>query len=149
MKFLAPIAAVAAFSAAAAQAAIISVTGPLSDAGGASAIIAAPIDVGDDAAINNAQQGFNELQDVLLGSDLTVQGGVISSGTRVDSHMIFLNSQGTTAIGHYGVTWTFDGAILGVMVDRNGTQEAASNSILGAPGTLYPGSFSARGLESQ
>ena len=112
-------------------------------------IIAAPSSVFDDSpgAENFHQQAFNEQQDVLLLADLTVNGASISAGTMVDSHMIFLN----TPVGAGGAsdtqTWTFEALILGVMSDSGGTLEAASNSILGATGTAYPGAFSARGLE--
>jgi len=111
-------------------------------------IIAAPPSVIDDfpGAENTHQQAFDEQQGVVLGAPLAVDGGAIAPGTRVDSHMIFLNSRGTTRITDLQ-TWTFDGVILGVMSDTPGALEAASNAILGAPGTVYPGSFANRGLE--
>ena len=137
-----------------ASAAVISVSGPLSSAGGAATIIAAPTSVADDlpGAENTAMQAFNEVQGFTLLSNLAVDGGSIAAGTKVDSHMIFLNSNGSTRISHGlgqagGVQWTFSGTILGVMSNSNGSLEAASNSFLGAPGTAYPGSFGARGLE--
>ena len=137
-----------------ASAAIVSVSGPLSSAGALASIIAAPTSVVDDApgAENTGMQGFSEVQGFTLLSDLAVDGGSIAAGTIVDSHMIFLNSSGTTFIRHGigqggPVQWTFDGTILGVMSDQRGTLEAASNSILGALGTAYPGGFGARGLE--
>lgn len=113
-------------------------------------IIAAPASVIDDppGATNTNQQAFNERQSVLLASDLAVDGGTISAGTRVNSHMIFLNTRGTGRTRDLNVTWGFDGAILGVMSDSGGNLEAASNAILGAPGTFYPGSFATRGFES-
>jgi hypothetical protein len=112
-------------------------------------IIDAPEYAIDDApgAENDHQQAFNEKQGVELLEDLNVDGGIIAAGTRVDSHMIFLNTPGSTAVQDYGVEWTFDGEILGVMSDRSGQLEAASNDILGADGTVYPGSFNARGME--
>lgn len=112
-------------------------------------IIAAPASVIDDApgAENSAQQAFNEMQGVLLLSDLLVDAGLIPKGTTVNSHMIFYNTPGTATTTDAGVTWTFDGTVLGVMSDSSGTLEASSNSILGALGTTYPGSFAARGLE--
>ena len=84
----------------------------------ASRIIAPPADVTDDppGATNTMQQGFDEMQNVLLGADLTVDGGVIAAGTRVNSHMIFLNTEGFAAVRET-VRWTFDGTILGVMSD--------------------------------
>ena len=136
------------------SAAIISVSGQLSSAGTAAAIIAAPLSVIDDApgAENTGMQGFNERQGVTLAGALAVDGGSIAAGTIVDSHMIFLNGAGSGLLTHGfgqdgGVQWTFSGTILGVMSDSNGTLEAASNSVLGALGTTYPGSFGARGLE--
>ena len=80
--------------------------------------------------------------------DLAVDGGVIGMGTTVDSHMIFLNTPvGAGGATDLGVEWLFDGDILGVMSDSGGTLEAASNSFLGAVGTVYPGAFAARGME--
>lgn len=113
-------------------------------------IIAAPASVIDDApgATNFHQQAFNERQGVLLTSDLMVDGGVISAGTVVSSHMIFLNTPvGAGGALDFGVNWIFDGAILGVMSDSMGMLEAASSALLGALGTAYPSSFPARGLE--
>ena len=113
-------------------------------------IIAAPAYVIDDApgATNFHQQGFDEAQDVLLMMDLAVDGGLIGSGTVVDSHMIFLNTPvGAGGASDSGVQWLFDGIILGVMSDSGGTLEAASSSILGAPGTVYPSAFNNRGME--
>lgn len=116
-------------------------------------IIAAPSDVTDDAAYNVHQQGFNEIQNFTLLSDLAVDGGTIAARTMVNSHMIFLNTQAQTrADGSYAEdtqTWVFDGSILGVMSDSRGDLEVASSEILGAAGTLYPNvGFRARGLEN-
>jgi len=117
-------------------------------------IIVAPPSVVDDApgATNTHQQGFNERQHVLLPYAIAVDpaspaGSSIAAGTWVDSHMIFLNTPGT-AYATDTETWTFDGLILGVMSDGRGTLEAATSGLLGAPGTVYPGPFSARGFES-
>ena len=140
-----------------AQASVISVSGGLAslggvpNAGGAASIIAAPADINDDAAANTAQQGFNEVQNHLLTSNLAVDGGMIASGTMVNSHMIFLNTgpgnDGTLG-EHFNVTWGFDGIILGVMSNSNGSLEVNSSSVLGAAGTSYPGAaFNARGME--
>lgn len=87
---------------------------------------------------------------MLLGSSIAVAGGSIAAGQVVDSHMIFLNSgpgNSSTRITHNEVDWTFSGAILGVMVNTSGSQEAATSSLLGAAGTSYPGAFPNRGLE--
>ena len=132
---------------ASANAALISVSGAASSLGGNAEIISAPLNMGDDNATNQAQQGFNEIQNYLLTSDLQVDDGVISAGTTIDSHMIFLNTSVNTAASHIGVDWTFSGTILGVMSDYNGLLEAGSSSFLGASGTTYPGGFSMRGLE--
>lgn len=149
------IAALAAIALAApASAAIVSVSGPLSNKGEAAAIIAAPIDVGNDDAGALGMLGFDEQQGVTLGAALAVDGGFIAAGTVVDSHMIFLNKPAgvsgaiTHGVGGAGpVEWVFSGAILGVMSDGPGTLEAASNSVLGAVGTIYPVAFTARGME--
>ncbi len=111
-------------------------------------IIAAPSSIIDDfpGAENSHQQAFDEQQGVLLTDTLLVDGGSIAAGTTVDSHMIFLNTRGT-ALTQDTQTWTFNSQILGVMSDGNGSLEAASNAILGAAGTVYPGTFNARGLE--
>lgn len=111
-------------------------------------IITAPADVTDDAATNNLQQGFNEIQNFTLLSDLAVDGGFIAAGTLVNSHMIFLNTE-TNAYAEDTQTWVFDGSILGVMSDRHGDLEASSSDDLGALGTVYPTlGFGARGLEN-
>jgi PEP-CTERM motif len=112
-------------------------------------IIAAPTSVIDDApgAINTSQQAFDERQNVLLAADLAVDGGLISAGARVNSQMIFFNTADNAYAFDTGVEWTFDGMILGVMSDKLGEFEAASNAFLGALGTTYPGSFNARGME--
>ncbi|WP_414548930.1 hypothetical protein [Anabaena sp. CCY 0017] len=62
--------------------------------------------------------------------------------------MIFLNIPNGTRVTERTSQWTFDGDILGIMSDSRGRLEAASNSILGATGTTYPGSFNARGFEN-
>ena len=149
MKLLFPLAAAALFCAAtAANAAIIDVVGGNSSLGTAAAKIAAPADVRDDAATNTGQQGFDEKQNVLLGADLAVDGDTIAAGTRVDSHMIFLNTEGDTLAEHFRVLWTFSGTILGVMSNVNGSLEANSSAILGAMGTTYSGILANRGLEN-
>ncbi len=113
-------------------------------------IIAAPSFAIDDApgAENDHMQAFDEAQGVVLTRDIAVDGGgVLASGTTVDSHMIFLNTPGSTAARDIQ-TWIFDSFIIGVMSDRYGTLETASADLLGAPDTVYPGSFNARGMEN-
>lgn len=136
----------------AAQATLLSVSGPNSSDGIAASIISAPLDVRDDAAYNQAQQGFNEIQGYTLLSDLSVDGGNIAAGTLVDSHMIFLNSGPGNDPHHvwqFNVDWMFDGEILGVMSNYNGSLEINSSDFLGAVGTIYPDmTFGARGIET-
>jgi len=142
---------------AAAQATLIGVAGPVSNLGGAASIIAAPSDALDDLVTNSGMQGFDEAQGVVTTVNHAVDGGgFIAAGTAVNSHMIFLNSAGGTALSHFNVVWTFDSMILGIMSDGSGLLEAASTFELGAAGTNYtvtgPGTgpaapFPARGLE--
>ncbi len=130
-----------------ANAALVSVGDSLSSAGVAGAIIGAPDQVLDSMKTNLGQEGFNELQNYVTLAAISTDAGSIASGTRVDSHMIFLNSPGGN-ITHTGVLWTFSGAILGIMSDKPGALEVASTPQLGNPGTTYPGAtFNARGLE--
>lgn len=134
-----------------AHAALVSAIGPLSSLGAAPVIIPSPPAVLDATVINRGQQGFDEKQGVVLSADYTTDTGMISKGTIVDSHMIFMNRDGTSLLTHgnerEGVVWTFDSRIIGVMSDTGGFLEAASTPELGAPGTAYPGAFSNRGLE--
>ena len=115
-------------------------------------IITAPAQAIDDnpGAENDHQQAFNERQNVVLPAAVSIDGGgSIAAGTLVDSHMIFLNTPvGTAQTSDFNVVWTFDFPIIGVMSDPGGNLEAASNSVLGAVGTIYPGAFAARGLEN-
>lgn len=122
---------------------------PVSSLGDAAAIIAAPAFALNSVAFNTAQQGFNEAQNVLLLSDLSVDGGIILAGTRVNSHMIFLNKEdNTSSFSHFGVKWLFNNQILGVMSATDGSLEFASTAVLGASGTTYPSPpFALRGLE--
>ncbi len=137
-----------------ASASLIGVTGPLSSFGLAPAIIAAPTNLLNDNVMNGAMQGFDEAQDIVTTVDHAVDGGFIPAGTTVNSHMIFLNSDGWTDLFHSDVEWTFDGRILGVMSDGPGVMESASSFELGNPTTNYTLGFEehvapypARGLE--
>ncbi|MBL4905936.1 MAG: hypothetical protein JKX94_00665 [Sneathiella sp.] len=137
------------FTVPSAHSALIGVGGPLSNIGTPAAIIGAPALINNITVTNTGQQGFDEMQNVLLGAALAVDAGNIASGMTVDSHMIFFNrTPGSGAASHFNVQWTFSGTILGVMSDSNGNLEAASNGILGAAGTIYPGAFINRGLET-
>lgn len=134
------------------QAVIMSVSNGLSTESTAAAIIAAPGSVTNATVTNTGQQGFNEKQGVFLGSALSVDGGSIAAGARVDSHMIFLNNpyRNKYRIDHFNVEWTFSGTILGVMSDKGGNLEAASTSLLGLDTTTYPAAgFRARGMEGK
>ena len=129
-----------------ASAAIVNVSGPLSSSGTSASIVAAPADVLDDVVTNSGMQGFNEAQDVLTTVNHSIDGGgFIADGMVVDSHMIFLNSAGTGYLSHFGVEWTFDGIIIGIMSDSGGLFEAASTFELGAPGTNYTTTFAGSG----
>lgn len=139
-----------------AYSAIISVSGPLSSLGGTAEIISPPKSVNDDAeflnSYNTAQQGFNEKQQINLIRDILVDGGSISQGTLVSSHMIFLNTgpgHDTTFSSHQDVLWTFDDIILGVMSNFNASYEVDSTDLLGSDLTTYPlNNSSGRGLDS-
>ncbi len=133
-----------------ASASLVSVSDPnLSNMGYHAEIISAPANVLDDGTTNKAQQGFNEKQNVLLNTDIAVDGGTIAAGTRVSSHMIFLNSKGNALLSQVGVIWEFSTNILGVMIDSWGTQEVATSALLGANGTRYPANpFKYRGFDA-
>ena len=121
-------------------------------------IIAAPAHLLDDTVMNQGMQGFNEAQGVITSIDYLCDESVIAAGTQVDSHMIFLNSEGPNRLTHTNVVWTFSGPVLGVMSDLFGNLEAASTPELGALSTNYtitfPGSgpaaaFRHRGFEGK
>jgi len=130
-----------------ASSAIVSVLGLDSSLGTAAAIIAAPMNVLDTTVFNTGMQGFDEQQNVVLISDLAVDGGFILAGTRVNSQMIFMNREGPITDTSLPALTHNENMILGVMSDVDGTLEALSNAFLGASGTNYPGSFANRGLE--
>jgi hypothetical protein len=134
-----------------ASAALVLVTGPDSSSGIAPKIIAAPLDTRNNATPFSGQVGFDEKQGVMLLSSLTIDGGTIAAGVRVNSHMIYLErlrGQGAPAVvSHRAVEWTFDGPVLGVMSSQGGGREAASRSVLGLDGTAYA-QFSNRGMEA-
>src|SRR3954469_3032077 len=117
------------------RASILSVS-PVYPAANSGEIILNPKKVLNGNVTNDHQQGFNEQQNVLLASPLAVDSGSIAAGTKVDSHMIFLNQVNVEGqdpkLVDTGVVWTFSGPILGVMSDNNGLLEAASSFLLGA-----------------
>lgn len=133
-----------------ASATLVSVTGGLSSMNsGPEILYPAPSDVNDDAATNTHMQGFDERQNFILDMDYAINGGTLFAGTRVSSHMIFLNSDGDNLLTHSNVLWTFSSDILGVMSNTSGSYEVASSDFFGAADTLYPVvAFTARGLEN-
>lgn len=134
--------AVYALSATASSAAIIGFTGDVTQ-------IAAPASVNDTAPGDNTNMlTFNELQGFTLLQDLVTDGGVISAGTTIDSHMVLLNRNDSLASLLVATgTVSFSGGILGTISDINGTLLEASN-YLGAPGTTYQGAILNQGIES-
>ena len=102
-------------------------------------IIAAPPQALDSAVASATHMlGFDERQNVLLTQDLKVDEGVITKGTRVNSHMILYNLPDEEFGSFAANEWIFAGEVIAVMSDTDGTLEAASNKLLGAPGTIYP-----------
>lgn len=120
-------------------ASIVGVTGGLSSLGAPAVILTTPPShLLDDVGTNHAMQGFDEAQGVKTTLAYSVDGGgVIPIGSVVNSHMIFLNSDGRVRVTHQDVTWTFDGEILGVMSDSAGFLEAFSSGELGNSETNY------------
>jgi len=111
-------------------------------------VIAAPAMVGEDDPINTSIQAFNEGTGVFLAAALGVDGGSIAAGTLVDSHMVFLNSDGQTRI-EASATFTFDQVILGIMSSQNGANLFLSDNIVNGGTTYLPGGYgNNRGLES-
>ena len=112
--------------------------------------IIAAVSVQEDSPTNTAQQGFDELQGVVLSRTINVDGGTIAKGTKVDSHLIFLNTQGGTRADDRK-RWVFSGDIIGVMSNESGSLMNDSNDLLAAfndyftTGSSLP--FNAAGLE--
>ncbi|SET56687.1 PEP-CTERM protein-sorting domain-containing protein [Nitrosomonas marina] len=130
------------------HASIISVTetGGPSSMGTNATVIGAPANALDDIVFNTGMQGFNEAQGVFTSIAHGIDGGgTVATGSYVNSHMIFLNSQGNALLTHTGVQWTFDGNIIGVMSDSGGLLEAASTFELGNPLTNYTATFGGSG----
>ena len=101
--------------------------------------IIAAVSVQEDSPTNSAQQAFNEQQGVTLAGNLVIDGGFITAGTRVDSHLIFLNTTGGRNDPSVTdrATWGFDGVILGVMSDIDGVAMGNSNLELAAFGNYF------------
>jgi hypothetical protein len=93
--------------------------------------------------------GFNEKQNFLLTESIKIDGDkTIEKGTKISSHMIFLNQTDEQKKGLARKSiWNFDGIVLGVMSDVDGKLMAATDKLLGSDSTLYPSSFKNRGLE--
>ena len=118
------------------NASIVGVSSGLSSAGARAVILTStPAHLLDDNLTNRGMQGFDEGQGVKTTLAYTV----------VNSHMIYLNSDGRMTVTHENVTWTFDGEILGVMSDSAGFLEAFSTPELGNPATNYTQTSSGSG----
>ncbi len=92
-----------------------------------------PPSVQEDSVLSRYQNkyyqfGFNEAQGVTLDRTIKIRGGTIAKGTKVDSHLIFLNSKGKTDVTKKA-TWEFSGDVLGVMTDSLGKDMAATNDL--------------------
>ena len=99
-------------------------------------MISAPATVGNDFLINAGLPDaviFNERQNVTLGSALTIDTGVIPSGTVVDSQFFAVNSVAGAILDSSA---TFNGSVLGVIF-LDGSANWATSDFLGAPGTTY------------
>ena len=84
---------------------------------------------------------------MVLRKKLLVDGGSVAAGTAVDSHLIFLSPYPDHPTRHVAVTWRFSGAVLGVMSDTHCSLQMRSDTLLGSPGTKYPGRSAFRGME--
>ncbi len=108
-------------------------------------IISAPSLISDDnGAVNWAQQGFDEAQNVLLTQNLKLDEGIIKAGLRVDSHMIFFNTPGHVKARDVQ-SWSFGGDILGVISNKNILRK--THSFLGHKDATYQLNFNLVGLE--
>jgi hypothetical protein len=106
---------------------------------------------------NTFVRAFNERLNIRLPTNLVVETSsvgtiassgqlavsTIAAGTFVNSHLLHLNSQGTTALRRQG-TVTFDTTILGVIVTS--ARLASTDGLMGDPGLGYPVAAS-RGIE--
>ena len=126
------------FAGSVASAAVLGVTGDVS-------IIGTPSSVTNATPNSNTSMlVFNEVQNLVLGSNITTSTGTILAGTRVNSQMVLLNRVSNTTLLKLKGTVTFDGLILGFITSTAGL--AATDAILGAVGTTYE-KFRLRGLE--
>lgn len=113
-------------------------------------LIPPPPDVTKDALLSDTEMWvFDEKQGFVLTDDLIVDlggsSGVISAGTRINSH--FVHSQSLTAPGAVSLSGsaTFNAPILGIIASANLLD--ASDSILSLAGTSYPTGLSTRSTE--
>lgn len=109
--------------------------------GGTATEISPPAAVGSDNFDTNELFAFAERQNVVLTSDLTVDGGLIAAGTVVSSFYVVYDPASTTTITG---TVEFADQIIGIITDTAGQN---GSDFLGAPGTSYLNP-SLRGLES-
>jgi hypothetical protein len=113
-------------------------------------VIASPTDVDEDNPTNTSIEAFNEGVDVLLLANLGVDAATdILAGTRVDSHMIFLNTSGGL-FRQDTATFSFSEKILGIMSSQAGGNLFTSDTIVNGPVTYGPGGNygNNRGLEN-
>jgi len=123
---------------------------PISVTGQGQILLSAPAstDSGSPDPDVSWQLGFVERTGVLLEDPLLVDGGSIAAGTVVDSTMIFFETALETK-SYAEATWSFAGLIIGLMTDSDGSLMAASDGLLGAAGTYYPGGSPNRGTEGR
>lgn len=129
-----PVALLILFCAACTRAAIV---------GGTATEISPPANTGNDNQQIDELLGFDELQNVLLTSDLVIDkpAGIIPAGTVVSSHHIIYDPAGNSSIVGDVV---LDQAVVGVIFTRSSLNDS---DYLGLPGTNYLNP-SLRGFES-
>jgi len=116
-------------------------------------VIATPGSVTNDLPDNAPViQGFNEKSNVLLAVDLVLQNytaanTVAMAGTRVDSHMFFMNQESGAPdpVVETSAQFSFSSTVLGIITSDGALD--ATDTLLGALGTTYEAGFTARGLE--
>jgi hypothetical protein len=79
------------------------------------------------------------------GNNYSPSPGTIAAGTRVDTYLIHSDPVGS-GTQNYVASVTFDTPILGIIDRIEGL--ASTDSLLGNPGTTYPGNSTDRGLEA-
>lgn len=130
MKNVLSIAATAALLATGASAATITATGATSE------VIPGPPVLNDtNPSSTDFVKAFTESVSIILDDDLAIAGGLIEAGTRVDSHMVFLNIPNGAPRTTLGYAFSFSETILGVITDTGDLN--ASTGDLGLAGTVY------------